>query len=120
MVKGNDFNDGSMYFRLHINIWSGTNSQGKPWKSNAEIKDAVNNGVVKGFLANTYFDGADYENPIKTFLDDRIYDYPIYGFQKVYYAYIKQNSIELEDNLFSYSSSGDELAFNCMQNIILN
>ena len=113
-VKGNNFDDNHAYFKLYIDIWVGTDSKGNACKSTAEIQAAIAYGTILGINTNTYFDGNDYDNPIKTFLDDRIFDNPIYGFQKNYYAYIKQNSVELQDNLFSYSPDGSELSFNCM------
>ena len=64
-------------------------------------------------FVNSYFDGNDYENPIKDYLDDRIYDFLNDNSQKLTNAYIKQNTATVQDDIFHYSLNGVDSNFNC-------
>ena len=46
-------------------------------------------------FVNSYFDSNDYSNPIKDYLDDRIYDKITYQYTKEISAFIRQSSLEL-------------------------
>ena len=93
--------------------WYGHDSKGNPWKSEAEIQKAIDSSVFTGLLVNTYFDGNDLTNPIKDFIDERIYDYPMNGVYKHIYAYMRDNPVELKDSIYRYSTDGIQKSFNC-------
>ena len=61
---------------------------------------------------NGYFDGKDFNTPIKEYLDDRLYDYPIYDQRKYVFTYIGQNTALLQDDIYQYSSDQIEKTFN--------
>ena len=58
-------------------------------------------------------DGNDYENPIKDYIDDRILDVITDNEQKIIFAYVKQNTATVQDNIFDYSLDGVDSKFNC-------
>ena len=64
-------------------------------------------------FVNSYFDGNDYENPIKDYIDDKIFDNLNDNSQKVIYAYVKQNTATVQDDIFHYSLDGVDSDFNC-------
>ena len=69
-------------------------------------------------IVNSYFDANDYSTPVKYYLDDRLFDYPLYGFRKEVYTYISQDSATLEDNIYRYSSDQVQMDFNGKPSII--
>ena len=60
-----------------------TDSKGNAWKSDNDIKKAIVKSNLATILVNSYFDGDDFSNPIKDYLDDRIYDFGVDGMQKI-------------------------------------
>ena len=111
-LLGNFYNDGYKVFLFLISQWSGTDSKGNPWKSDAQIKTALSTAYLDAPIVNSYFDANDYSTPIKYYLDDRLFDFPLYGFRKEIYTYISQDAAMLEDKIFSYSSNQVEVDFN--------
>ena len=63
-------------------------------------------------FVNSYFDGNDFENPVKYYIDDRIYDILDIKYEKVTFAYIKENTLSLQDNIFNYSPNSVDSKFN--------
>ena len=112
-LVGNPYNPGWIFLGLYISKWNGTDSRGNAWKSDEEIQNVVNSSVFTGLLANTYFDGNDLTNPIKHFIDERIYDYPMNDVSKHIYVYMRENPVELKDSIYRYSTTGDQQSFYC-------
>ena len=71
----------------------------------------MNHSQINLAFVHNYFDGNDYENPIKSYLDDSASDYLIDGFQKVMFGYVKENTVSTQDNIFDYSPNGVESSF---------
>ena len=68
-------------------------------------------------LVNSYFDFDDYDDPIKTYLDDR-FKFPLTSqFQKSITVYVQQNEVELKDNIFQYSPDGDKKSFVSLERV---
>ena len=113
-LKGNYFDP--YYSRIEYQVlkWNGTNSKGNLWKSDEIIKAKTSEINLDVILSNSYFDGNDYENPIKDYLDDRIYAFPNWGYWSKMVAYTQKNSIELKDSVYRYSPDGDDKEFSCM------
>ena len=67
-------------------------------------------------FVNSYFDGNDYENPIKDYLDGRILDYLIDKNEKFISINLKQNTVSVQDDIFHYSLDGIDSSFKCNEN----
>ena len=78
-----------------------------------DIENAVEGAIMAMVFVNSYFDSNDYSNPIKDYLDDRIYNKITYQYTKEIFAYIRQSSLELQDNILQYSPDGNQSSFNC-------
>ena len=110
-VLANTFADNYTYFEFAITRWSGTDSQGNPWKSDTEIDAAIDSSYIQLAMVNNYFDFDDYNKSIKSYLDDQFY-YPLTsGFTKNADINIRQNTGEQKDALFRYESSGTWFSF---------
>ena len=110
-VMGNGFAENYTFFELLITRWSGTDSKGNPWKSDAEIDKAIDSTSIQLGMINNYFDFDDYNKPIKSFFDDQFF-YPLTsGFTKNAYMYIRQNTAEQKDSLFRYQPLGSQSSF---------
>ena len=117
-VMGNSFADNYTFFELSITRWSGTDSKGNPWKSDAEIDTAIDSTYIQLAMINNYFDFDDFNQPIKSFLDDQLF-YPLTsGFTKNANIYIRQNTAEQKDSLFRYQSSGSKSSFISIESVI--
>ncbi len=66
-------------------------------KSDDEITSYIDEteATLNLIILNSYFDTADYEQPIKTFVDDTFYCPFVDGFTKKTSIYLKRNSIDL-------------------------
>ena len=115
---GNSFADNFTFFELSITRWSGTDSKGNPWKSDAEINTAIDSTYIQLAMINNYFDFDDFNQPIKSFLDDQFF-YPLTsGFTKNANMYIRQNTAEQKDSLFRYQPSGTQSSFISIESVI--
>ena len=62
-------------------------------------------------MINSYFDLNSYDDPIKTFIEDRLVYYTINGFTRDVNFYFQKNEIERQDNYLSVVSEGEEETF---------
>ena len=62
-------------------------------------------------MLKNYFDFEDYNQPIKSYLDDSIYYFLMSGFSKRVDLYVRQNSVENVDSIFRYQPGGSEDSF---------
>ena len=113
-VKGNFYDPNYSRIEVQVLKWNGTDSKGNLWKSDEIIKSKMSEIYLDVILSNSYFDGDDYENPIKDYMDDRIYAFPNWGYWSGMTAYMQKNSIELKDSVYRYSPDGDNKEFSCM------
>ena len=117
-VMGNTFADNFTFFELLITRWSGTDSKGNHWKSDTEIDAAIDSTFIQFAMINNYFDFDDFNQPIKSYLDDQFY-YPLTsGLSKKTDMYIRQNTVEQKDSLFRYQPSGSESSFISIESVI--
>lgn len=81
------------------------------------MKSAIDKTTVDMALINTYFDFEDYNDPIKTYIDDRFY-YDMVSFaKKSHNVYIMKNKAEVQDGFFHYTPDGDEKEFVSIERI---
>ena len=104
------YNDRYLGIGIYIYKWVNV-SKGVTCAGNEEIAYKINRSIMNLAFVNSYFDGNDFENPIKSYLDDSISDYLVDGFQKTVFGFIKENTVSTQDNIFSYSPNGDESSF---------
>ena len=88
---GNIYNPSYSSVIFIADEWIGTTSTGAACKTSNQIKDAVTGASFDAPIMNGYFDGKDFNTPIKEYLDDRLYDYPIYDQRK--YVFTNINSL---------------------------
>ena len=110
-VLGNSFSDNFTYFEINFKRWVGKDSKGNTWKSDKVINETLNNISLTIALVNTYYEFEDFDNPVKTYFDDKFYYNFVAGYSKTSDIYIRQNSVEQKDNIFRYSPKGDESSF---------
>ena len=98
--------------RFKIIKWTGQDSKGNPCASNEEMTNILDTSEMFVAFVNSYFDGNDFENPVKYYIDDRIYDIIDTRYEKFTFAYIKENTLSLQDNIFNYSPDSIDSKFN--------
>ena len=84
--------------------------------------------VIRAAILSSYFDYNDYDNPIKTYLDDEDYIGLLPEYSKYLELRVKKNTANLYDNLFynynpktlAYYSAGDRLIRTLPLNLTLN
>ena len=81
-VRGNSFSDTYEYFALSI-----SKCEGASWAG--DIDDKIKYMNVDIAVANTFFDFDDFEDPIKTYIDDRLYYDLLPGFGIANIAYVQ-------------------------------
>ena len=62
-------------------------------------------------VINSYFDFEDYDQPIKTYIDDRFFFSLMTSITRNFLAYVKTNEAETLDDFFNYSPQGKESSF---------
>lgn len=62
-------------------------------------------------VINSYFDSDDYDNPVKEYVDNRLYDYFTFGLSKEYDMYLSQNKANTKDSPFSILGNSKEYEF---------
>ena len=112
-LKGNIYDENYSYIAINILKWVQFSNSAFPCASDEQITYKVNHSQMNLAFVNNYFDGNDYENPIKSYLDDSIFDYLADGYKKSVFGYIKMNTVSTQDDIFSYSSHGNQDSFIC-------
>ena len=62
-------------------------------------------------VINSYFDFEDYDQPIKTYIDDRFFFSLMTSITRNFLAYVKTNEAETLDDFLNYSPQGKESSF---------
>ena len=84
---------------------------GAGWKPNSIIDAAISGLMANVVYINSYMDFNDFNNPIKTSLDDRISYYTVPNFTKIVKMYAKLNKATLDDDYFKINSSAEKQFF---------
>ena len=77
------------------------------WGNEEEIDDILTDIELNIALVNSYFDFEDYDNPVKTYLDDRFRYNLVNSLEKFVVISLQENEAETKDNYFQYSPEGD-------------
>ena len=93
-LSGNYYSDTSSIFSIKLYRWSGSSLCHTSVEINDKIKDTVINIAINDWYVN--FD--DFNNPIKSFINDHFTYQLVSGFNKQLKLYVKQSKIELNDN----------------------
>ena len=70
------------YVYIRIAKWSGTTSNGVPCKNQTEIDQYINSNSLLTIVSLAYYDFDDYEDPIKYYIDTKMYFTLVSGFTK--------------------------------------
>ena len=100
-LSSNFLGDEMSIFEIKVSKCTNTTENNNFWKSDEEIDSALQNINFIAYIISTYFDFNDYENPIKTYVDDT--DYFNIRSTSLYYDYevkVQQNHAYMIDNPF--------------------
>ena len=96
-ISGNIAADNFHYLSIRARKW--VNGTIPTWASEIFINQLLESARVSILIFNSYIDFDDYENPIKSYIDDR-YSYQIIpDLRKVVRTEIRYNKVELMDSL---------------------
>ncbi|CAI2373460.1 unnamed protein product [Moneuplotes crassus] len=109
-IQGNINSNSYKYFELNIKRCNNVTS-GVVCNTDEEINNIIQNTDLNIFQVNTYFDFDDYEQPIKTYLDDRFFFTLIPGFTKTNLIKIQKNEAEIQDDYLAYLPGGTNKEF---------
>ena len=98
---------------VYVTLCQGKDAHGNTWKSADIIKSEINSGYAGFPMVDGYFDAEDYSKPIKEYLDDYIWEYLNYDFEKDWTIHIRENIVQLQDSIFSYSPEANVETFIC-------
>lgn len=71
----------------------------------------MNNAQVSMFYNNFYFDSADFDTPIKTFIDDKIWFKIMPKFRLDADVFVRRNYIVLQDNYIQLTGEDEDMFF---------
>lgn len=101
--------DGSVYGMdmkyVQILVKRCVNGTDVVWKTPQEIEDKIKASDFLFGFANKYFDLADYENPIKSYIEYKYTYSLVSGFHKSATLYVKKSEAELDDELLQISNT---------------
>ena len=110
-LQGNVFSNLYSYFQITIRRWENDTREDVICKDESEIYDKINQMSVGVTIVNSYFDFDNYENPVRTYLDDRYQFNTLSGYSKDIKFYISKNEAEVQDAFFNYAPGGDKIEF---------
>lgn len=106
-IVGNTYSPRYRFINLYIdkcnnNTFKG-NNKSNSCKSDSEINTFIkSNGVILNFaVIDSYFDGSDYEHPIKYHINDKYFYFLDPSQEKWTGFYLKENQAVLYDNVIS-------------------
>ena len=98
---------------VYVTLCQGKDAYGNTWKTADVIKSEINTGYAGFPIVDGYFDAEDYSTPIKEYLDDYLWEYLNYDFAKTWTIHVRENTVQLQDSIFSYSPDANEETFIC-------
>ena len=110
-LQGNVFSVQYNYFEITIKKWENDTRPGVVCKSQSEIDQKINQMSVGVTIVNSYFDFDNYENPVRTYLDDRYVFSTLPYYSKEIRFYMSKNEAEVQDAFFNYAPGGDKIEF---------
>ena len=114
-ISSNYLGDQTSILEILIKKWENTTENNNHWKDDSEINEKMNKHWVQIFVLSTYFDYDDFDNPLKTFVDDQ----DAYGMNNQLSSYleikVQQNKAYLSDNLF-YNFNPEEKTYYNVKN----
>ena len=118
-LLGNLHNSQYSYFEFTVRRCENGTDPDILWKTSEEIDAVVEDLEFRFSIVNSYFDYDEYDNdPIKYFVDDR-FDYRLIpDQQKFVNVYVRENEVELKDNIFRLTPSGQEKSFLSVSRVI--
>ena len=93
---------------IQLRKWNPILQPGVTWKSDTDINTLLENTYLSVFFVNSYMDFDDYDTPIKNYVNDRYTYRGIAGHRKNVKMYIKENSVELSDNIIGIGESEEQ------------
>ena len=102
-----------MNIGIYVTICQGKDAYGNTWKSEDIIKSEINSGSYGFQIVDAYFDAEDYDIPIKEYPDDFIWDSLVYDLGKQVSMHVRENTMQLQDSIFSYSPDANVETFIC-------
>ena len=91
------------YGVVYVGTCQNNTDSGIVWQDKSVIDGIVDTILVKVSMINTNFDSNDFDDPIHTYIDQRV-EYGIAGFSRTMNMYIRENEANLQDNYLALSS----------------
>ena len=98
-LLGNGFAVDQKFFEILIEKC--VNGSGVRWESDMEIEKAINSLEVRFMMVNAYFDVDEYQNPIRTYIEDRLSFSGIEGLTSNVEFFLKANEAQTKDSYLS-------------------
>ena len=103
-LQGNTYADTYSFLLITVNKWSGMG-----WKSTNEIISTLSGKMLTLAIVNTYFDLNDYNNPVKTYIDDQLKFSITSGYSKSMIMSAQQRtSIKSDDFLYFWNEASTD------------
>ena len=111
-LLGNLHNSQYSYFEFTVKRCLNGTDPDVVWEPSASIDQVIQDFDFRFSIVNAFFDYDEYDkDPIRHFVDDR-FDYKfIQNQHKFVNVYVRENEVELKDNVFRLTPSGQEDSF---------
>ena len=111
VIQGNSIADTYSFFELNITRWVNETDSEIVWGSEDDIEEILNGIELNIAVVNSYFDFEDYDNPVRTFLDDRFRYSLVSQMERNIIVSLQENEAETKDSYFQYSPEGKTTNF---------
>ena len=110
-LKGNKLSSEFKYVDVTISKCQNSSESRIPWKPDSVIQEAIDSLQVSVFLIDQYLDLDSYDEPIKTYINDKYDYYGISGLMNEARFYIQQNEAKLNDHYLEYLNNDETEKF---------
>ena len=94
-VLGNVFSSSRSYFEIDVSRCVNDTIPDVICKTDTEIDQIIDEFSLGITLVNTYYDFDDYDEPVKTYLDDKYFYSTLSAYTKEVDVYIRENEVEV-------------------------
>lgn len=101
------------YFAINLNYWKDDGSNN--WAPIEDIKYYEGYYFYIDFI-NSYFDANDYDQPVKEYIDNTLYDYFSFDLVKEYDVFISRNNAQTKDSPLSLVGGVTDYSFVSVDN----
>jgi hypothetical protein len=99
-IFGSDMTENSRIL-ARFGVW---NSENRTWYPEEDLRKLLYRARFRMYILNKHYDFMDFENPLKTYVDDHIFERLDFGFLKMRKVLIRENRVIQYDSIWPWAS----------------